>query len=243
MKHRKKNPDGRGTLRPHSAMEKVMTLARPLAVSGLDLAETFRVRKTILRSLAMKTLKKLRAKMRKWMEGGPRRQPARQARPQVEALDGRVLPSSVPWLAGKALNFFDFHAAGIASYSTYNGRSLQVVAEHDNGNGTGTFSGLYQGNYGCAAVTGTISFKAYYSGSSPSYDFGISYSGVGTSYLGGIDIVQGGGDIDATWGVGSTSYYYYAGYTPQYYSGWSSELFNVASSAFCYVNHQDGAFC
>jgi hypothetical protein len=188
----------------------------------------------------MKTLKKLHAKMRKWMEGGPRRQPARQARPQVEVLDGRLLPSSVPWLAGQTLNFGQWYAAGIASTFDSTGRSLQVVAEHDNGNGTGTFSGVYQGNYGYATVSGTISFKAYYPGSSPFYDFGISYSGVGTSYLGGIDIVQGGGDLDAHWSMGGTPYYKYAGYTPDSYGGWSSEQFEVACSAFCYVTHQDG---
>jgi hypothetical protein len=44
----------------------------------------------------MKTLKKLRAKIKKWAEGGPRRQPTRQVRLGIEALEQRELLSANP---------------------------------------------------------------------------------------------------------------------------------------------------
>jgi hypothetical protein len=42
----------------------------------------------------MKTLKELHAKLRKWMEGGPRRQPTRQARLGFELLERREVPAT-----------------------------------------------------------------------------------------------------------------------------------------------------
>ena len=203
----------------------------------------------------MKTLKKLRAKMRKWMEGGPRRPPVRQARPHVEALDGRLLPSvTVPSLVGRTLNFIDRQCSYGLCYAVSNGRSLQVLTEQDNGNGTGTFTGWYQGNYGCALVTGSIFFKSYDAVSPqqfPTYDFGISYSGVGTSYFGGVDFVQGGGDVWARSSTASflattnalgSSYYYTNSYIfpLSYYAGWSSEMYQINfSNQFGYAYPTD----
>ena len=203
----------------------------------------------------MKTIKKLHAKMRKWMEGGPRRQPVRQARPNVEALDGRLLPSAtVPSLVGQTLNFVDPQCSyGLCLYVS-NGRSLQVLTEQDNGNGTGTFTGRYQGNYGYALVSGSIFFKSYNDSGPwgfPSYDFGISYSGVGTSYFGGVDFVQGGGDVWAyssavsslaTTNALGSSYYYTNSYIfpLSYYAGWSSEMYQINfSNQFGYAYHTD----
>jgi hypothetical protein len=183
--------------------------------------------------------------LKKMFPGRPAAKAAkRQARPQVEALDGRLLPSSIPSLVNQTLYFVANRGSPYAVPNlSSTGRSLRVVSEQDNGNGTGTLTGWYQGNSGYAAVTGTISFKSYTSrigllgSSSSTYaDFEISYSGVGLSnygIYGGTDVVQGDGDVLATPAVNFVSYSVY--YIPVQYFGWSSEL----SSYSGYVKHQD----
>jgi hypothetical protein len=149
---------------------------------------------------------------------------ARQARPQVEALDGRLLPSSVPILTGLTLNFGS-------------GRSLQVLSEQDNGNGTGAIQGYYYGNYGSAFVAGGISLKSSSGGWS---DFGISYGGSGASYYGGVDIVNGGGDFYTNY-VSDTSYYYanQDSSVRWNYSGSSTEVFNTMYGDWYGASHTD----
>jgi hypothetical protein len=56
-----------------------------------------------------KTLKKLLAKMREWVEGGPGRQPRpRPFRPAVEALDSRIMPA-ITYHGGPVLSHVDVH--------------------------------------------------------------------------------------------------------------------------------------
>ncbi len=126
---------------------------------------------------------------------------ARRARPEVESLDQRILLSaSVPNLQGDTMYF----ASTPSSF-----RSLQILSEHDNGNGTGTFVGGFSDAYGTAQVSGTIAFSAakstyqnqagagwnFGSPTPVEYDFQLSYSGVGASYYGGLDFISGSGDF------------------------------------------------
>jgi hypothetical protein len=62
----------------------------------------------------MQTLRKLRAKISKWMEGGPRRQPTPWARLAVEALERRDLMSANPIALGNWVNL----NGGVLSIST-----------------------------------------------------------------------------------------------------------------------------
>jgi hypothetical protein len=111
----------------------------------------------------------------------------RQAKPQLEALDQRLVLSTVPNLQGVTL-----HLDGPVVGS----RQLHILSETDFGNGTGTFQGLCQNTYGVAFVSGTISLKHAGNGSvgNPS-DFGLTYFGGGPGYYGGADLVQGSGDF------------------------------------------------
>jgi hypothetical protein len=164
---------------------------------------------------------------------------ARMAKPGVEALDERVMLTTVPNLAGVTLNL-----NGPSDTS----RRLQIGSEKDNGNGTGTFRGMYYGSYGYAYVSGTITLRHTGTGHpgtliADPYDFALSFSGSGGNYFGGIEVVNGSGDFKC-YSVSSNpdAYSQYIITTPSYwsYSGSDSE---VALSYRGYfqgsINHSD----
>jgi hypothetical protein len=76
----------------------------------------------------MKMLKKLHAKMRKWMEGGPRRQPARQARLGLEALERREVPATYSPVVVGSGGLFGLSATGQVYESNNGGSSWYAIS-------------------------------------------------------------------------------------------------------------------
>jgi hypothetical protein len=114
------------------------------------------------------------------------------ARLGVEQLDERLMPSSVPALTGVTLNL-DW--SPVASTT----RSLTILSEHDNGNGTGSFTALFidrsVGTF--APVAGTLALKHVASGVGDRYDYGLNYVGI-TGFGSGLMEVGGSGDFTTT---------------------------------------------
>jgi hypothetical protein len=142
---------------------------------------------------------------------------ARQAKPAVEALDERVMLTTVPNLAGVTLNLN-------GAYDT--SRRLQINSEtdHGKGNGNGTFQGICWDSNGFAYVSGTITLRHVGTGHpgtliADPYDFALSYSGSGGSYFGGIEVVNGSGDFKC-YSVSSNpdAYSQFVGTNPSYWS-------------------------
>jgi hypothetical protein len=159
----------------------------------------------------------------------------RQAKPQLEALDQRLLPSTIPNLQGVTL-----HLDGPVVGS----RQLQIVSETDRGNGTGTFQAVCRNTNGLALVNGTITLK--HAGNDTvanKSDFGLTYIGVGPSYWGGIDIIQGSGDFQCAHVNAPASAY--TEYTRSFegptwsYSGWDTEVYNFFNYGYFGASHSD----
>jgi hypothetical protein len=120
--------------------------------------------------LAMKTLKMLYTKMRKWMEGGPRQRPARQVRLEVEALEERRV-LSVTYHGGAVLSNVQVQALYLGSdwvnNSTYNTQSHNLDSFLGNvvnssymdmlGNAYGSRNVLPGGKVGSSSLPGTTS--------------------------------------------------------------------------------------
>jgi hypothetical protein len=216
MKQREKNPGGRGTLRPQSAMERVMTLARPLAVSGLDWALSVdypfpsRLKKGLTMFSALRKLLGGRSAGNQATRQATAR-PA--ARPQLEALEGRLLPSSVPNLIGLTLGF---------AQGQPNAHYLQILGESDLGNGKGSFNGLFGDPYHgiLTGVSGSLWLKGRLGSG---YDFGVSYSGQGSWGTTVYQSVSGSGDL-ITGGISGSPYDYAYGGIPWVYSGQDHEI-------------------
>jgi hypothetical protein len=91
---------------------------------------------------------------------------------ELEALDQRVLPSTVPNLSGLTMYF-----------NGNSGNTLAIQSVHDQGNGSGTFTGVYVDSHDgvLTPVNGTIALKStvYHPNlwSSFQYDFGVTFSG------------------------------------------------------------------
>jgi hypothetical protein len=76
----------------------------------------------------MKTLKKLHAEIRKWVKGGPRRQPTRQARLGLEVLEQRDVPTTgLNPVVSVSGNLFGLAATGQVYESTNSGTSWFAV--------------------------------------------------------------------------------------------------------------------
>jgi hypothetical protein len=171
----------------------------------------------------------------------------RQARPQVESLDERVLlTASVPNLVGTSM--------GLDNAPYYmSARTLTFTAEHDNGNGTGTFTALFKDTDGSAYVNGTIKFNADlttyhggggdfgWSGGTPSmYDFSLRYSGLGASKFGGYDSIAGSGEFQTTYVSGAAGWYTYSSPHPSWwYSGQSVEVATTSWGPAYTLYHTD----
>jgi hypothetical protein len=169
------------------------------------------------------------ALLRKAVGGRAAAKVTRRARPEVEALDERVMPTSVPNLQGVTINLDGVYGGA---------RQLQITSERDNGNGTGTFRGYCWDAYGYAYVYGTITLRqvaGVYPGTriaSP-YDFGLSYFGRGASYYEGSETIQGGGDFTC-YRVSHNpgAYSQFVGATRPSYWGYSGWDYEQASGAF-----------
>jgi hypothetical protein len=108
---------------------------------------------------------------------GVRRAERPRTRPELEALDQRLLPSSVPNLGGVAMHF-----------DVYPGNNtLAITSVQDQGGGKGTFVALYDDSRDgvVTAVSGTIALKGMAPnpwnwpgpGGGAWYDFGVAFSG------------------------------------------------------------------
>jgi hypothetical protein len=149
-------------------------------------------------------------------------------RPEVEALDQRLLPSSVPNLGGLTMGF-------LHPWSGTNDLTIQSV--QDQGGGKGTFAGTYLDNVNSneivwTTVSGTITLKGMTNAFGGSwYDFGVSFSGTSTrSFFGSggwyidFDKASGSGDfLTPTVSGNAGAYGYYYGAIPWYYSGQESD--------------------
>ena len=124
---------------------------------------------------------------------GVRRADGPRARLEVEALDQRLLPSSVPNLAGVVMQF---------TPST----SLQIRSVQDQGGGKGTFIGVYKDSQDSVStfVSGSMAFKGmtpdpiWGSWGPTMYDFGVTFSGSTASvnhYLDSFTDASGSGDV------------------------------------------------
>jgi hypothetical protein len=96
---------------------------------------------------------------------GARRADRSHTRLEVEALDQRLVPSSVPNLSGLTM-FFD----------NTTGNTLAIQSVQDQGGGKGTFTGVYKDSRDgvSTSVSGTLTFKSL---SGYGYDFGMTFSG------------------------------------------------------------------
>jgi hypothetical protein len=99
---------------------------------------------------------------------GLRRTGVPRARLEVEALDQRLLPSSVPNLAGVTMVFNP-------------GNTLTIQAVQDQGGGKGIFAGYYADSSDgvWTAVSGAITLKGMVG--PLTYDFGVTFSGTAAS--------------------------------------------------------------
>jgi len=135
-------------------------------------------------------------------------------RPEVEALDQRLLPSSVPNLGGLTMGF-------LHPWSGTNDLTIQSV--QDQGGGKGTFAAVYYDSRDgvLTGVSGTITLKGMISdpwfppgypyGGPSWYDFGVTFSGSATHIafypspsghgnirVETVDYASGSGDFDTT---------------------------------------------
>jgi hypothetical protein len=115
-------------------------------------------------------------------KSGARRAGRPRARLEVESLDQRLLPSTVPNLSGVVMHFVDA-VSGYVSDPT----SLTIQSVQDLGGGKGTFVGVYQDTLDgvTTGVSGTITLKGMantWIGNTygPSFDFGLTFSGSAT---------------------------------------------------------------
>ena len=143
---------------------------------------------------------------------GVRRADGPRARLEVEALDQRLLPSSVPNLTGLVMHFDNPHTGASL------GSTLTIQSEQDQGGGRGTFVGFYQDSRDGVSthVTGSITFKGmtpdpiWGSWGPTMYDFGVTFSGSTASvnhYLDSFTDASGSGDLYVTRVSGNASDY------------------------------------
>jgi hypothetical protein len=106
-------------------------------------------------------------------KSGVRRADGPRTRLEVEALDQRLVPSSVPNLVGL---YLDFHG--------YLPNGLTIQSERDQGGGKETFVGVYTDKMDgvSTSVSGTITLKGMVPDPGPlpgsvEYDFGVKFSG------------------------------------------------------------------
>jgi hypothetical protein len=164
---------------------------------------------------------------------------AKQVRLELEALDQRVVPSSIPNLQGVTL--------ALDGPNAVHGRALQIASETDRGNGTGTFQGVCYDAHGYAPVSGTISFAHGNGSMFNPYDFKVNYSGVGASYFGGPDWITGSGDFTCTsvssdhdaysqYSIGLGTNWAYSGSDTEVYGVWGAygQLYFYGSSHYDY---------
>ena len=151
---------------------------------------------------------------------GIRRAERPRARLELEALDQRLLPSSVPNLTGLVMHFDNPHTGASL------GSTLTIQSEQDKGGGRGTFVGIYQDSRDGVSthVTGSITFKGI--GPNPDYygqwiskswdDFGLTFSGSAEhvqfnahtgNWTDTMDSVYGSGDLYVTRVSGNASDY------------------------------------
>ena len=162
---------------------------------------------------------------------GVRRADGPRARLEVEALDQRLLPSSVPNLAGMTMHFNPF--APYANPST----SLNFQYVQDLGGGKGKFWGFYKDVLdGCSTgVTGSMTLKGLTwnpVAGGWAYDFGLTFSGATdyVNYLLGLNLARasGSGDVYVTRISGNSSDYC-NGLAGLSFAGTESDSFTVTS--------------
>jgi hypothetical protein len=140
----------------------------------------------------------------------------RQAKPELETLDQRLVPSTIPNLKG-----FTLHLDGPSVPSS---RILIILSERDNGNGTGTFQGIYESSKGIDVVDGIITLKHAGPGTFENLDFQLRYSSYGGwGWAGGWASVVGGGDFRCST-LNPSGGFSESSWGPSWvYSGWSME--------------------
>jgi hypothetical protein len=177
---------------------------------------------------------------------GARRPACARARLEVEALDQRLLPSSVPNLAGVAIPPY-----------TNTSTSLTIQSVQDQGGGKGTFVGVYKDTLDGVStpVSGTIAFEGManvFGGSA--FHFGVAFSGSATHFQWNprtgiwsesVDRASGSGDFYTTAVSGDASIYqhFYSTIAPGLwsYSGQESDSFTYSSPDGGYTLSESGA--
>jgi len=138
----------------------------------------------------MKTLKKLHAKIRKWAQGGPRRQPTRRARPGLEVLEQRAVPTSTP--------------IDLGVWTSLHGGALAISTVHD-----------ASGNLDVFAI-GT-NHSVYYQSQSPSGTWSGVWKPLGGPLSGTVSSIStaldANGNLDV-FGIGSNQAVWYRSQTP-----------------------------
>jgi hypothetical protein len=158
---------------------------------------------------------------------------------EVERLDERLLPSSVPNLAGVTMHFNNFNTG--QSFGT----TLLIQSVQDQGGGRGTFVGSFQDSRDGVSipVSGTITFKGMALNPDPYgawvgsswYDFGVSFSGSRARVVGKVfteDEACGSGDIYVTRVSGTASDYtnpFSPSFTPFDYFGTESDSHYISN--------------
>jgi hypothetical protein len=156
---------------------------------------------------------------------------------EVEALDQRLLPSSVPNLGGLTMDFFP--TPGHPNPWTSN-NTLAITSVQDQGGGKGTFAAVYAdaGDGVLTAVKGTITFKGP---GGYGYDFGVTFSGYQISHfqfnprtgIWSYDLSSAGGSGDfVTQAIsGNADAYSYGIFSiPWYYFGQEADSLTYMSS-------------
>jgi hypothetical protein len=171
---------------------------------------------------------------------------------EVEALDQRLLPSSVPNLGGLTMHF----GPGIGPvYTPPN--TLAITSVQDQGGGKGTFVAVFDDfrDGVVTAVSGAITLKSIGPGwSDPLYDFGVTFSGSATHFQFNprtglwsetVDRASGSGDFYTNAVSGDASIYQqnHPGQTPPgswIYSGNESDSYSYSSSSGGYTLSESG---
>jgi hypothetical protein len=125
------------------------------------------------------------------------RRAERHTRLELEALDQRVLPSSVPNLAGLTI------------WSNYHSPTLTIQSVSDQGGGHGTFLGVYQDTLDgvLTRVNGIITLKGMVPVLGASwYDFGLTFSGYKPGAI-SYSLAGGSGDFCTSLVSGNASDY------------------------------------